>query len=100
LRPPGRHLVAIAIEGDHGFAPSIPGSCDASLAFKIKVRDVGILELLWQAGKDRATMLVMQAADAECKGDAVTVAALQEAAEVLDAQAEQDMATIEYIRGQ
>ena len=55
--------------------------------------------MLWQAGKDGATMLVMQAADAEREGDAAKAAALQEAAEVLDAQADQDAATIEYIQG-
>jgi len=59
----------------------------------------GLLELLWQAGKDGATMLVMQAANAERDGDAAKAATLQEAAEVLDAQADQDAATIEYIQG-
>jgi hypothetical protein len=54
-----------------------------------------LLHLLWQAGKDQATMLVMQAANAEREGDAARAATLQEAAEVLDAQAEQDAATIE-----
>jgi len=58
-----------------------------------------LLHLLWQAGKDQATMLVMQAANAEREGDAARAATLQEAAEVLDAQADQDATTIEYIQG-
>jgi hypothetical protein len=56
-----------------------------------------LLELLWQAGKDQATMLVMQAANAEREGDTITAAALQSAAEILDAQAEQDAATLDYL---
>ena len=59
----------------------------------------GLLELLWQAGKDQATMLAIQAANAEREGDAAKAAALQDAAEVLDAQADQDAATLEYIQG-
>jgi hypothetical protein len=57
----------------------------------------GLLELLWQAGKDQATILEMQAAEAEREGDTAKAAALQGAAEVLDAQAEQDAETLDYI---
>jgi len=60
----------------------------------------GLLELLWQAGKDQATILMVQAAEAEREGDDARSATLQDAAEVLDAQAEQDMATLGYIWGQ
>jgi len=59
----------------------------------------GLLEMLWQAGKDQATILTMQAGNAEREGDAAKAATLQEAAEMLNAQADQHAATMEYIEG-
>jgi hypothetical protein len=59
----------------------------------------GLLELVWQAAIDNATMLVVEAGNAERDGDALGAEALQKAAEVLDAQAQQDRATLDYLEG-